>query len=127
MKLLSFAKDGGKESHVTGFWFVEMKNLFSFVLLKFSKGTREAFHSHAFNALTWFLKGKVTEYHIDGRKIDWQPSLLPKYTPRSCFHKVYAHEDTYAFSIRGPWALVWKEFLPTTNEIVTLTNGRKRI
>lgn len=127
MKLLSIAKDGGKNSHATGFWIIEIKPLFSIVFLKFSKGTREAFHTHAFNALTWFLKGDVTEYHKDGGNIKWGPSLLPKYTPRSCFHKVYAHEDTYALSIRGPWANTWKEYLPATKEVVTLTHGRKTI
>lgn len=127
MKFLSKASDGGKKSGVTGFWLVEIKSLFSIVLLRFSKGTREAFHSHAFNALTWWLKGKVTEHHIDGKSMDWKPSLIPKYTPRTCFHKVHADETTYALSFRGPWATTWKEYLPQTKETVTLTHGRKRI
>jgi hypothetical protein len=127
MKILSVAKDGGSKFHVTGFWLVEIKPLFSIVLLKFARGTREAFHSHAFNALTWFLKGHVTEHHMDGRSIEWKPSFVPKLTPRKCFHKVYAHEDTYAPSVRGPWGKTWREYLPERREFVTLTHGRKRI
>lgn len=126
MKLFQVAKDGGPKSHVTGFWIIEIKSLFSIVFLKFAKGTREAFHTHAFNAFTWFLRGSVTEYHKDGSEKQWRPSLRAKFTPRSCFHKVYAHVDTYALSIRGPWADRWQEYLPETNEIIQLTHGRKR-
>lgn len=127
MKLFKQDKDGGKDSPVTGFWIIELKPLFSIVFLKFNKGTREAFHSHAFNALTWFLKGNITEYHTDGRALQWGASFIPKYTPRVCFHKVFAHIDTYALSIRGPWANTWNEFLPDTKELITLTHGRKRV
>lgn len=118
-------KDGGIESTVTGFWFIEIKSLFSIVLLKFNKGSREAYHTHAFNALSWFIKGEVTEHLIDGTSKTWKPSIKPKITKRSCFHKVYAKEDTYCFSIRGPWKKTWKEYLPKTKEFVTLSNGRK--
>jgi hypothetical protein len=57
MKFLSKCKDGGPESPVTAYVLVEIKSLFSVMLLHFS-GTREAFHSHAFNALTGQRCGK---------------------------------------------------------------------
>lgn len=53
MKLLFKRKDGGQQSTVTGYWLIEWKNVFSIVLLKFEKGTREAYHTHAFNAFSW--------------------------------------------------------------------------
>lgn len=127
MKFFSLGADGGKNSGVTGFWFIEVKSLFSIVLLRFREGSREVFHSHAFNALTWFLTGKVTEHHLDGRKVDWGPSFFPKWTPRSCFHKVFADKTTYALSLRGPWAKTWKEFNPKTDTFVSLTSGRKEV
>lgn len=127
MKLFSWGNDGGKDSRVRGFWIIEIKSLFSIVVLKFREGSREAFHSHAFNAFTWFLKGKVVEHHVDGRSITWGPSLSPKYTPRSCFHKVFALVDTYALSIRGPWKNTWQEYRPKTKEFITLTHGRKMV
>lgn len=126
MKFLFKRKDGGLQSTVTGFWIIEFKSLFSIVLLKFDKGSREAFHSHAFNALTWWLWGEVEEHFIDGSSKKWKPSLLPKLTLKSCFHKVYGVKTTYAISIRGPWVKTWQEYLPGTNEFVTLTHGRKR-
>ncbi len=126
MKLLSWGKDGGPESSVTGLWFVEIKWLFSIVLLRFEKGsTREAFHSHAFNALTWWLKGEVVEQHKDGSNNFWSPSLLPKFTSRSTFHRVIPMRRTWALSFRGPWSRTWLEFNKARRELTTLTHGRE--
>lgn len=119
--------DGGPNSGVTGYWLIEWKPVFSIVLLKFNKGTREAYHSHAFPALTFWLYGSITEHHMDKESINWYPSLMPKYTPRNCFHKVEAHEDTYALSIRGPWDETWQEYRNTDDQLVTLANGREII
>ena len=123
MKILSYGKDGGEHSNVWGFWLVEIKSLFSIVVLCFEEGSREAYHSHAFNAYTWFITGDVDEHHMDGRVLNWKPSFLPKYTSRSCFHKVFSNKRTFAISVRGPWLDKWKEY--TKGETLTLTHGRK--
>ena len=123
--LFKSSYDGGINSGVNGFWLIEWKPCFSLVFLKFNKGTRENYHNHAFNAYTWFLWGNVTEHHKDGRKLKWYPSLWPKYTPKECFHKVEAHEDTYAFSIRGPCDIMWKEYNEEKDEEINLTHGRE--
>lgn len=126
MKLFSSGKDGGSKSTVTGFWLIEIKSLFSIVLLRFDAGSREAFHSHAFNAWTFWLWGSVDEHLLGGEVRRWSgPSLRPKFTPRTCFHKVFGVTTTYALSFRGPWSRTWKEYLPGTDEFVTLTHGRK--
>ena len=124
MKILSKGTDGGTKSNVTGFWLIEAKSLFSIVLLRFGKGSRENYHNHAFNAITWFIKGEVDEEHVDGRILNWRPSWKPKYTPRECFHKVFAKQTTWALSFRGPWDKTWKEYSPTKKEEIILTHGR---
>lgn len=110
---------------MTGFWFFEIKYLFSICILHFSKGTRENYHSHAFNALTWFLWGKVEEQHLGKPSMTWASSIFPKWTPRSTFHRVNALEDTYALTFRGPWSETWYEFDPNNQDYIELTNGRK--
>lgn len=125
MKFLSYGKDGGSKSTVTGFWFIEIKWLFSIVLLRFDEGSREAFHTHAFNALTWWLKGEVEEFYQEGGSKTWTPSVVPKFTPRRCFHKVFAKKTTYAISFRGPWESLWKEYLPKENKTIIMTHGRQ--
>lgn len=125
MKFFQKGFDGGDQSNVTGYWLIEIKSLFSIVLLRFGKGSREAYHTHAFNAFTWFLKGEVDEIHKDGQTINWKPSLKPKFTPRNCYHKVFAKQTTWALSFRGPWVDKWKEYRENNEKEVTLTHGRR--
>ncbi len=125
MKFLKWGKDGGPESRVYGFWLVEIKPLFSIVLLRFEGDAREAYHSHAFNALTWWLSGEVEEHYTDGQVLSWRPSIFPKYTPRSCFHKVKPVKRTWALSIRGPWSKKWYEYRKDNQELTTFTHGRQ--
>lgn len=130
MQFFKFGKDGGPESNVEGYWLIEWKYLFSIVLLKFNRGTRENYHSHAFNAISWFLWGDLTEYTIDpetnikiGRR--FQGLSVPKYTPRSQIHKFYCDETAWCISIRGPWSDTWQEYNEEYKELITLTHGRE--
>lgn len=126
MKLFRKSHDGGKDSGVTGYWLIEWKNVFSIVLLRFGVGSREAYHSHAFNALTWWLKGEVMEQFQDGSNSKfWRPSLKPKYTSRNNFHRVVAQKVSWALSFRGPWSKTWQE--EKNGEVYTLKQGRIRI
>lgn len=138
-------KDGGDESNVTGYWLFESKRFGSIVLLCFDKGSREAYHTHAFNAISWILKGKLEERSLhtldicdkDGSIIHtskWEevteikPSLKPIFTSRERFHRVFGMaEKTWALSFRGPWLKTWKEFRPKEERTVILTNGRKEV
>lgn len=124
MRFMELSKDGGPESHVDGFYLIEIKSLFSIVLLRFRKGTREAYHSHAFNAVTFWLKGIAYELVLGDRASRWTAGMV-KYTSRDCFHKVVAATETWALSFRGPWSKTWKEYLPESREFVTLANGRQ--
>lgn len=124
MRLLEWAKDGGKDSNVNGFYVIEIKPAFSIILLKFSEGSREAFHSHAFNALSWILKGSFVERLISGGQRKYKPSVKPKVTKRETFHKVFSKGTTWVLTLRGPWKKTWKEYSPASKTFVTLTNGR---
>jgi hypothetical protein len=117
--------DGGKDIGVTAYFLIEWKILFSIGILHFKEGSREAYHTHAFNALTWWLKGKVTEEKIDKTTKNFKASFKPKYTLRNNFHKVIAHVDTYALTFRGPWNDTWTKF--KNNKLIILTHGRKEI
>lgn len=124
MRLFQKAPDGGKKSGVIGHFLIEWKKGFSIVLLHFEKGTREAFHEHAFNAVTLWLKGRVREWHLDGSVRDFTAGNL-KLTLRSTFHKIEALESTWALSVRGPWVDRWREW--RGGRFVTLTHGRKEV
>lgn len=132
MKILKKCKDGGPDSPVDAYFLVEIKGLFSIALLKFNKGSREEFHTHAFDALTWFIKGDIVEekmleisgafwpeYHV------YERSIKPKVTAKDNLHKVIAHEDSWCLTIRGKWQDTWTEYNQDTLVTTTLTHGRK--
>lgn len=125
MRFLEVSKDGGQESNAWAYWLIEYKPLFSIVLLKFVGKSRECYHTHAFNAISWILKGKIVEEFADKRpsKIH-KPSIIPIYTPRIPFHKASSDGTTLALSFRGPWTKTWKE--KSNTEEYSLTNGRIR-
>jgi len=132
MKIFSKMKDGGPESRVWGYWLIEWKKLFSIVLLHFKDGSREAYHSHAFNSISWVLRGKLTEnrlinpYRLDDITIKtvYRPSFKPIFTERENYHKVESAGNTWVLSFRGPWANYWQEIFPSGGW-VTLTHHRE--
>lgn len=129
MKFLFKSKDGGSESTVTGYWLIEAKNLFSVVILCFDGESREAYHTHAFDAFSWVLRGGLTEFIWKGPSTKYVPSLMPIVTKREVCHKVRSNKGkTWVLSLRGPWKNTWKEIRPLEgNREVTLTHGRIEI
>ena len=121
--------DGGPKSGVYGYFLIEWKKVFSIGLLHFKEGSRENYHSHAFNACTWWLKGKVTEItwlSFTHRRPErtYKPSWIAKITKRDKVHKVIAHKDTWSLTFRGPWHDTWYEVNPS-GEKIKLTHNRK--
>lgn len=128
MRFLYRGKDGGKDSTVWGFWLFEIKWLGSLVFLCFEHGTREAYHDHAFNAVSWLLSGNLIEKHRgSGLLTEYRPSLKPIVTRRSTFHKVRSYGRSWVVSFRGPWKPTWHEWLYEQDREVTLTHGRKEV
>ena len=127
MKIFKKSKDGGAESTVTGYFLIEWKKVFSIVLLKFEGQSREAYHTHAFNCISWVLRGKLIEQLRHGFINRYKPSLKPVITRRDTFHKVDSVGTTWVISFRGPWSKTWQEYLPKENKEVTLASGRVEI
>lgn len=134
MKFFEIAKDGGPESHVWGYWLVEIKSLFSIVLLRFEDGSRDAYHSHAFNSISWVLRGYLAERFFRSNQYTgipypdvniYRPSFSPVLTYRTTNHKVVSYGRTWVLSFRGPWSKIWKETV--AGREITLTSGRKEV
>jgi hypothetical protein len=125
VRLLEITKDGGLESTVWAYWLIELKRWFSVALLRFEDGSRDAYHSHAFNCVSFVLRGKLVEKHMDGAVVEHFPGPKPVMTYRDTFHQVSSEGRTWVLTFRGPWAATWQEYIPELREIVTLTNGRE--
>lgn len=130
LKILLGAKDGGAESTVY-VWGVESKRFGSALLLNFRGYSREAFHSHAFNAVSWVLRGVLREtIQEPGRRMRLAhhfAGLRPIYTTRSRFHKVDSTGSTWALSFRGPWSYTWLDQPIGQRRASVLTHGRREI
>src|SRR5687768_8409074 len=107
MRLFSYRKDGGPKSHVWGYFLVGVKALLTVALLRFEHGSRDAFHSHAFDCVSWVLRGELIEQHVDGRIERHTASWLPVVTRRTTFHKVDSVGRTWVLTFRGPWVPTW--------------------
>jgi hypothetical protein len=142
MKLFAIRKDGGAESTVWGLFLVEIKSLFSVALLCFEDGSRDAYHSHAFDCVSWVLRGRLEEdvivegygergsiHYRAARHVFniYRASLLPVITRRSTMHKVTSGGRTWVLTFRGPWARTWREYLPREQRFATLTHGRVEV
>lgn len=124
MKFLTKAKDGGPESKVWAYILIEIKWLFSIILLKFEDGSREAYHSHAFDAISWLLAGQLFEDRIDKlSKTIYIPSINPIFTSKENTHKVISIGKSWALTFRGPWKRTWFEKTKDGNAV--LGHGRK--
>lgn len=125
MKFFKHMKDGGPESKADGYWLIEWKSLFSIAILHFHDGTRDAYHNHAFSAISWLFKGTLRERLLDGHVIKYTPSFIPIYTSRKRFHQVRSEGDSWVLTFRGPWLDEWQEYIPEENKYLTLTHGRE--
>lgn len=115
-------KDGGIDSHVSG-WFIESKRFATAALLHFAPGSREAFHSHAFNCISLILgPGYLEEHFYDGRIRVHRPGKVLR-TYRDDLHKVYSHGDVYVLTLRGPWRASWLDVV--NDKAYELTHGRR--
>lgn len=132
VKWLWGSKDGGADSNVR-VWGLEVKGLFSVLVLCFGQGSREAFHSHAFNCVSWVLSGALWECvrtaadplgAAFGSWNGYVAGIRPVITKRSTFHQVHGRDSAnWVLTFRGPWASTWRDSSAAGD--VMLTHGRQ--
>ena len=135
MRVLWRDKDDGQDSKVLCYG-IESKILGSVLVLSFGQGSREAFHSHAFNSWSWVLKGWLKEIRLvretvgetDFLIVEHEPSFRPIRTFRDTVHMVLGMSPmSWVLTVRGPWLDTWREYLPKLKRWITLTHGRKEV
>lgn len=116
-------KDGGPylRAYMYGF---ESKRLGSLLLLRFENGSREAYHSHAFDAISWLLRGTLIERLIGGHAVVHR-SVCRIDTSRETCHKVTSIGRSWVLSLRGRWSDTWTEYVD--GQEIVLTHGREVI
>jgi hypothetical protein len=141
MRFFQLVKDGGPESHVWAYVLIESKRFGSIMLLRFEHGTRDAYHSHAFDSWSWVVRGRglIEQFgqgsrewrnHLGGHPLENVRVHLPGWrmirTFRDTYHKVASIGRTWVLTVRGPWAATWREQAAGEPER-TLAHGRLEV
>jgi hypothetical protein len=111
---------------------LEWKPLFSLKTFYFHKGdAQEIYHTHSFGAISVLLHGNYMEAFFDpiGNNF-WEEARNRSrviYIPRDRYHQITKSEGCRTVMMTGPWADCYKEYNPTTGEIIISTHGRKEI
>ncbi len=121
----------GKGS-VSQFTLFECKQLFSIIFYKWNTVDQIRFHTHAFPAFAFLLKGFYNEKVLtsEGKIIDKTVNQLfkPRFLARNYCHCIgYAKPNTRTLVITGRWSKQWKEYFHDTGTWVTYEWGRKKI
>lgn len=99
--------------NVTELTILEYKKLFSIKLFKFHKtdGKQDRFHTHAFNAYSFLLKGNYIEEVLDGDVIKKLPRNRSRvlFIPKDSFHRITKSTNCTTILITGPWGKTFKE------------------
>ncbi len=114
---------------------LEWKPLFSLKTFYFHKGqAQEIYHTHSFSAYSFLLYGNYIESFFDPTKEeDQQIWALPRnrsrliFIPKERFHQITESEGCRTIMLTGPWGNSYREYKPSTRELITSTHGRVEI
>tara|TARA_E500000081_G_scaffold154575_1_gene191916 strand:- start:637 stop:1098 length:462 start_codon:yes stop_codon:yes gene_type:complete len=120
------------EGSVTQFTLFECKELFSIIFYKWNTIDQVRFHTHAFPAYAFLLRGFYHEKVLteDGEVVDKVVNQLfkPRFLARNYCHSIgYAKPSTMTMVLVGRWSKQWKEYFPDTNTWITYEWGRKKV
>lgn len=110
---------------------LEWKPLFSIKLFNFHRtdGSQDRFHTHAFNAISFLLKGNYIEEVIeDGRVVRLNRNRSRVlFIPADQYHRITRSAGCRTLLITGPWGAEFKELRSVDGyqfQEVTLGEGR---
>lgn len=117
------------EGSVTQYIILENKYFCSLIFYRWNTIKQARFHTHAFGAVAFLLKGwyweKVRFNDIEMTNFVNVP-FVPRYLPKNYCHAIgNAKPGTLTMVITGPWQEYWWEYFPDTNMYVKYTWGRK--
>ena len=117
------------EGSVTQYIIFENKHFLSLIFYKWNTINQVRFHTHAFGAIAFLLKGwyweKVRFQGIEMTNFVNVP-FLPRMLPRNYCHAIgNAKPGTITMVVAGPWQKNWLEYFPDTDTWVEYTWGRK--
>lgn len=123
MKIVCMKKkriDLGDQS-VTEITILEYKKWFSIKLFNFhkSEGVQDRFHTHAFNAYSFLIKGDYTEEILESGKIVKTLRSRSKllFIPKNSYHRITRSNGCITLLVTGPWGDTFKELRNTVGNL----------
>lgn len=114
---------------MTQYTLFEHKRLFSVIFYRWNTVDQVRFHTHAFGAIAFLLRGWYHEkvrfgQHIVDNFVN--VPLVPRLLHRGYCHAIgFAKPNTVTMVLAGPWDLHWWEYFPDTETWVKYAWGRK--
>lgn len=122
MRVILFKKKDIKlgEQLVSELTILEYKKWFSLKLFYFHKteGAQDRFHTHAFNAYSFLIKGDYIEEVIEDNKIKKIKRSRKKllFIPKDTYHRITKSEGCYTVLLTGRWGSRFKELRETSTK-----------
>lgn len=120
------------EGSVTQYTLFECKELCSVIFYRWNTVDQVRFHTHAFPAYAFLLRGFYHEKVITDKgnvvKKIVNQLFKPRFLARDYCHSIgYAKPNTVTMVLVGRWSKQWKEYFPDTKTWVTYEWGRKKV
>jgi hypothetical protein len=107
------------EGQVTQYTVFESKRLFSLIFYRWGTIDQVRFHTHAFGAVAFLLRGWYWEkVRFGGTTMTnfVNVPLVPRFLPRNYCHAIEnSKPGTITMVIAGPWQKTWWEYFPKTD------------
>ena len=113
--------------NIRRFTIIEIKYVGGIIVNIFNTENQDRFHSHAFHALSWMIKGHYYEDVIVDNETVTKLIEKSRFIPRNYIHKITkSSPNAMSVTFEGPWESTWNEYFDN-GRVKTYTWGRRVI
>ncbi len=124
-KILHYDKTALGIGQIQRFTLFELKNIGGIIINLFNTQTQDRYHSHAFAAWSWMIKGFYFEDVWLNGKATTKRISKSRFIPKDYTHKItYSAPNTISITFEGPWDYQWAEYFDD-GRVKIYTWGRK--
>ena len=136
MRLGKYGKILHKDKIVLGMGSIDRFTLFEFkplggiILNRFNTKTQDRFHTHAFPAVSFMLRGYYRECVLQPNGLEYYVTIKPgiRYIPTYYNHQILdSSTNALSITVMGPWGWSWSETHAEKKTTRVYTWGRRRI
>lgn len=112
--------------NIRRFTIIEIKHLFGIIVNVFNTSNQDRFHSHAFHAFSWMVRGSYYEDVIlENGDVITKKIQRSRFIPKNYIHKITkSTPNAISVTFEGPWGSTWNEYFDN-GRIKTYTWGRR--